>query len=318
MFKKVETIGKRGVKLAKAEIYELINTIISEYQLKRMTTYLCQVAAVSTSGYYRYFSDAAFDARKIRKQQDTAKASIIRKAMKRCGYEKGSRQIKMFLDRSEKYEVMSLKTIQRIMKKFNITCSYRQKSKQKAIMKATQEHHTAPNVLHRQFKTGIARKVLLTDISYLPYYGGKTAYLSAVIDAETTELLGHVVSPSLKIEFVLKTIEQVFGKREFELAEGALINSDQGCHYTSPQFKKLVESKGLIQSMSRRGNCWDNAPIESFFGHLKDNIDLENCRTFKEVKQEVDSYIRYYNNFRYKWNLKKMTPVEYRNHLLAQ
>ncbi|MGL5296428.1 MAG: IS3 family transposase, partial [Culicoidibacterales bacterium] len=127
----------------------------------------------------------------------------------------------------------------------------------------------------------------------------------------------HVVSPSMKMDFVLETIERVFSKRGFKLAKDALINSDQGSHYTSPQFKKLIESKGLIQSMSRRGNCWDNAPIESFFGHMKDNLDLNNCHTFEQVKREVDNYIRYYNNFRYKWNLKKMTPVEYRNHLLA-
>lgn len=282
-----------------------------------MTLHLCTVAAVSSSGYYRYFSDAAITARKTRQNQDEAKEKIIRKAMKYCGRAKGSRQIKMYLDRSQNLESMSLKTIQRIMRKFSIICPYRQKSKQRAIMKATQEHHTAPNMLQRQFKTGIARKVLLTDITYLPYSQGRIAYLSAVIDAETTELLGHVVSPSMKMDFVLETIERVFSKRGFKLAKDALINSDQGSHYTSPQFKKLIESKGLIQSMSRRGNCWDNAPIESFFGHMKDNLDLNNCYTFEQVKREVDNYIRYYNNFRYKWNLKKMTPVEYRNHLLA-
>ena len=70
--------------------------------------------------------------------------------------------------------------------------------------------------------------------------------------------------------------------------------------------------------MSRRGNCWDNAPQESFFGHMKDEIDLKSCTTFKAVKKMIDKYITYYNNYRYQWDLKKMTPVQYRNHLLLR
>ena len=68
--------------------------------------------------------------------------------------------------------------------------------------------------------------------------------------------------------------------------------------------------------MSRRGNCWDNAPQESFFGHMKDEIDLKSCTTLEDVKKMIDRYITYYNNYRYQWNLKKMAPVQYRNHLL--
>ncbi|NRT80961.1 transposase InsO family protein [Clostridium beijerinckii] len=69
--------------------------------------------------------------------------------------------------------------------------------------------------------------------------------------------------------------------------------------------------------MSRRGNCWDNAPQESFFGHLKDSVKTKICKTFEELKRKIDKYIIYYNNYRYKWDLKKMTPVQYRNHLYA-
>ncbi|MDU7550129.1 IS3 family transposase, partial [Clostridium butyricum] len=68
--------------------------------------------------------------------------------------------------------------------------------------------------------------------------------------------------------------------------------------------------------MSRRGNCWDNAPQESFFGHMKDEIDFQSCNTLEELIDMIDDYIDYYNNYRYQWNLKKMTPKQYRNHLL--
>ena len=106
-------------------------------------------------------------------------------------------------------------------------------------------------------------------------------------------------------------------KRNFTLHKDALIHSDQGSHYTSPKFQKLLKHYNLGQSMSRRGNCWDNAPQESFFGHMKDEIDYKSCTTLSQLEKVIDKYMKYYNNHRYHWNLKKLTPVEYRNQLLA-
>src|SRR5665648_181489 len=94
-------------------------------------------------------------------------------------------------------------------------------------------------------------------------------------------------------------------------------SSDQGVHYTSPKYQELLKTNKLGQSMSRRGNCWDNAPQESFFGHLKDHVDNRSCKTLQEIRSKVDDYIQYYNNHRYQWERQKMTPVQYRNHLLA-
>ncbi|MNN66095.1 Integrase core domain protein [compost metagenome] len=106
-------------------------------------------------------------------------------------------------------------------------------------------------------------------------------------------------------------------QRRVKLHKEAFIHSDQGSHYTSPTYQKLLKQKGLGQSMSRRGNCWDNAPQESFFGHMKDHVDSRGCITFEELQDEIDRYIQYYNHHRYQWGLKKMTPVQYRNHLLS-
>ena len=86
--------------------------------------------------------------------------------------------------------------------------------------------------------------------------------------------------------------------------------------YTNPKFQKLVKKSRLGQSMSRRGNCWDNAPQESFFGHFKDEAYIKSCDTLEQLKDEIKQYMIYYNNYRYQWDLKKMTPVQYRNHLL--
>ena len=98
---------------------------------------------------------------------------------------------------------------------------------------------------------------------------------------------------------------------------GCIIHSDQGIHYTSPNFSYACEQLNLIQSMSRKGNCLDNAPMESFFGHFKDEVDYKSCKTFEELKLKISEYIDYYNNKRKQWTLKKMTPAEYRTHLLA-
>ena len=112
------------------------------------------------------------------------------------------------------------------------------------------------------------------------------------------------------------TLHKLKKTETVKLAKDAFIHSDQGSHYTSPIFKNWLRNTGLGQSMSRRGNCWDNAPQESFFGHFKDEANIKPCETFEELKKEINQYMTYYNNFRYQWNLKKMTPVQYRNHLL--
>ena len=96
-----------------------------------------------------------------------------------------------------------------------------------------------------------------------------------------------------------------------------MLHSDQGFHYTNPNFRQKLKDLKITQSMSRKGNCLDNAPIESFFGHFKDELDYSTCDTFEELEKKVNEYIYDYNNNRYQWNLKKMTPVQYRDHLLV-
>jgi transposase InsO family protein len=228
---------------------------------------------------------------------------------------KGARQIKMTLN-GQFHIVYNLKRIQRIMNKFNIVCPIRRATPYKKMLKATQEHSVMPNLLNREFKQGIPGKVLLTDITYLYYGSGQKAYLSTIKDSSTNEILAYNISNRLTLDLATDTLIELKKNKRIKLAEGAFIHSDQGVHYTSPTFQKHVKKLGLGQSMSRKGNCWDNAPQESFFGHFKDEADIKKCISLEELKKEIRSYMIYYNNFRYQWNLKKMTPVEYRNHLL--
>lgn len=233
----------------------------------------------------------------------------------RRGYKKGSRQIKMMLENDLKI-VYSLKRIRRIMKKYGMVCPYRRPNPYRKLLKATEEHRRVPNLLNREFRQETPGKVLLTDITYLYDKKGRVAYLSTILDASTNEILSYHVSDSLKLPLVIETIEKLFRNKRIKLHPEAFIHSDQGAHYTSPTFQALLKKKGLGQSMSRRGNCWDNAPQESFFGHFKDEANIKECQILDELKREVKRYMIYHNTARYQWNLKKMTPVGYRNHLL--
>ena len=142
------------------------------------------------------------------------------------------------------------------------------------------------------------------------------AYLSAIKDGSTGEILAYHLSERMTLDLATDTLKKLKKNKNFMKAKDALIHSDQGVHYTSPIFQKAVKKLGLRQSMSRRGNCWDNAPQESFFGHLKDEASIKACTSLDELRKEIKQYMIYYNYYRYQWNLKKMTPVQYRDHLL--
>lgn len=281
-----------------------------------MVTYLCRLAGVSRSGYYNYFSLKSQECRKLRDKQDELLKGNILNAFNFKRRKKGARQIKMTLDGQYKINY-NLKRIRRIMKKYGIICPIRKANPYRRMAKATKEHTVLPNLLNRQFKQNVAGKVLLTDITYLFYGKGKKAYLSTVKDGSTNEIVAYNVSDRITLDIATDTLLKLKNNRRVKFADGAYIHSDQGFHYTNPTFQKMVKKYGLGQSMSRRGNCWDNAPQESFFGHFKDEANIKPCETLDELKREIKNYMTYYNNYRYQWNLKKMTPVQYRNHLLS-
>jgi putative transposase len=316
LLKKLDTkerlLVAKGLNLNKSKLFVLIKEAV-DHGLGLMTGYLCSLLNVSRSGYYSYLQAA--DSRLKRELCDAEAGQLIKKAFERRGYKKGSRSIKMILE-NEFDVIFNLKRIRRLMKKFNLVCPHRKPNPYKRMAKATQEHRTLPNSLQRDFKKGIPGLALLTDITYLPHGRSEMAYLSTILDASTGEVLSYNVSNRLTLEIAMDTIDALKKQKRLKLHKNAFIHSDQGSHYTSPNYQKLLKKYGLGQSMSRRGNCWDNAPQESFFGHMKDHVDYRSCRSLQELKHEIDRYIRYYNNHRYQWGLKKMTPVQYRNHLL--
>jgi transposase InsO family protein len=180
-----------------------------------------------------------------------------------------------------------------------------------------QESTVVPNTLNRQFRTGGPRTVLLTDITYIPRRKHKEeatdkySYLSVIMDAFTKEILAYVCSLSVDVDFVLETVNQLMDKHGNELKTDTLIHSDQGCHYTSHRFREIIADVNLRQSMSRRGNCWDNSPQESLFGHMKDEIHFNPTDDHRQISRKIDNWVEYYNNDRPQWGLAKLTPCEF-------
>ena len=269
---------------------------------------MCELAKVSRSGYYEWL--AAEPYRQKHEESDRADFDLILEAYKYRGYAKGARSIYMRLLHTN--VTMNLKKIRRLMHKYGLKCPYRGPNPYRQMAKALKTNTIFPNKVDRKFLAGGVRKVLLTDITYI-FYDTGVCYLSTILDAFTREILAYELSTNLQVEFVLRTVEKLVAKHECTLDDTTIVHSDQGCHYTSKAFIKALQDNHFVQSMSRKGNCWDNAPQESFFGHMKDEIKYEIAmmKTCDEVKAKIDDWIDYYNNDRYQWDLVKLSPKEY-------
>ena len=213
---------------------------------------------------------------------------------------------------------MNRKKVQRLMRKYHLFCPVRKANPYRRMANALRTNTIAPNYVNRQFRSHGPRKVLLTDITYLRLYQ-QHVYLSVIKDAFTMQILAYQLSESLEVDFVLKTVRSLIRNHLYEMDAEVWIHSDQGCHYTSVAFRQLLNDLKLRQSMSRRGNCWDNAPQESFFGHMKDELQpyMKNWNCFQDVKDRIDDYIDYYNNDRYQTALGGMSPNEYYHYVVT-
>jgi len=294
--------------------FEIIHDIVTKSDNVLSVKELCEIAGVSRSGYYNWLKAAPL--RELREEQDQKAFEAILAAYKFRGYAKGARGIHMRLLHLDPIIVMNVKKIRRLMKKYNLHCPIRKANPYRRMAKTMKSHNVADNILDRKFKEHGARSVMLTDITYIPFQEG-FLYLSTIMDAVTKQLLAYRLSDSLEVDFVLETVTDLMENYGLSLNTETLIHSDQGVHYTSTSFIKLVEDSKLRRSMSRRGNCWDNAPQESFFGHMKQEVDFKGCSEFHEVQTIIDEWMDYYNNDRYQWELCKLSPNEYYEYLVT-
>lgn len=293
---------------AKSERFGLISQLKADDPALNVSA-ACEALEVSRGGYYEWVK--AEPARRAREEADLESYSQVKQAFEYKRARKGSRQIVDCLRRTQGV-VMNRKKVQRIMRKFGLKYRERPKSPYRPIG-SDGLPKVAANAVDRDFRRGAARQVVSTDITYLPNSGG-FSYLSGVIDCETNELIAHVTSDSMEEGFVIETQRQLEG----QVIPGVTWEcSDQGVHYTARAYREKLGRLGINQSMSRRACCWDNAPIESFWGTMKGQIGPTAGLTHEEVSELVDEYIDYYNNERGQERLGWLTPKEYAATLAA-
>jgi putative transposase len=281
---------------------------------KGTITLRCILLDISRSAYYE-FSD-----RKMKRTlKDTEVTEQLQEIAETKKFKLGIRGLTMAYQ--EKYKiVINHKKVRRIKSEYHIPTRIRQKRWRKPIQPQRNALTIVPdNILGRMFTDKLPLKKAGTDVTYLWIPRLLTfAYLANVRDMATSEYLGWGVSFTNDQELANSAVLDTIYRQGEKNIKNLILQMDQGGTYTSPNFQRdIVDRFGIIPSMSRKGNCIDNAPTESGHGHLKDWFDFRECRNLHDVTSEVNRVIEYFNNERPQWNRKKMTPKKYRNHLLA-
>ncbi len=270
---------------------------------------MCNIAKVSKSGYYKWLKNKD----KVSVEDVLDRIYIKDLFFKGKGI-RGIRRIKMDLEEIHNKK-MNRKKIAKIMKELNLITQTRKKNPYKQSQKEKAEKFYCENILNREFKNKLPYSALGIDITYLKY-NGRFVYLCVLLDVKTTEVISYCMSQTMTKELAIATVKAAIKKIK-KNRYSTIIHSDRGSQFTSEAYRDLLLANGLTQSMSAPASPRDNAVIESFFGHLKDEIQLKGLKKFEQVVSVIDDYIYYYNNERRQWSKNKMTPIEYRKFLLA-
>ena len=278
------------------------------------TRSLLEKIGVSKSCYYSALKNEEYgNSYCEHEKKDEERRQLIQQVLDYKGFRKGYRQVYMMMERITGQK-MGKNTVMRIMRKYHMYTGIRMANNNRRAAREQLEKNCKDNLLNRRFRLSEPREVLGSDVTYLFYdHGRKRMYGSACKDPLTGILHDFSVSERNDIDLAMRTLNNI---SSVEHSGNAIFHTDQGALYLTDRFQEKVAELGFRQSMSKRGNCWDNAPQESFFGHFKDEVCLDACTTPEEVRALVSGYMDYYNNERPQWNLNRMTPVEYEKYLL--
>jgi len=274
-------------------------SIIDCRRAKYPVAVMCQFFGVSRSGYYDFVK------RKDRVSRDQHIAEMISECQHRCGRTYGYRRVHLWLMR-EKSLQFNPKTVLRIMNKYGLLSEIRRRRKYRYMGQQVRKYD---NLLNRNFIADRPNAKWVTDISYIHTAQG-VLYLSMIRDLYDNSIIAYKTGTEQTVSLVLNTIRSAFRK---ETVAGELqLHSDQGFQYTSQAYFTLTSEYGITPSMSRRGNCYDNAMAENFFSILKTEcIYRHKLKTFEDARQLIDEYIDFYNNERIQTKT-NLTPLEKR------
>ena len=280
---------------------EIKFTVIDRYSGKYCVNAMCSFFDVSRSGYYAY---------KSRKPspEDEALVQMIRKCHEKTDKTYGYRRVGLWLERQGFH--VNHKKVYRLMEKYGLLSEIRRRRKYQQMQ---EQLHRYPNLLNRDFTASRPNEKWVTDISYVITPQG-TLYLSMIRDLFDNSIIAYKTGTEQSVNLVLKTIREA-RKKETVAAELQL-HSDQGFQYTSQAYFTLTRDYGISPSMSRRGNCYDNAMAENFFGILKaECLRRHKPKTIREAQMYIDNFIFFYNNERIQLKT-KLTPLELRRQFL--
>ena len=266
---------------------------------KYSLTILLDIATLPRSTYYYHCKRQSLPDKydKIKTQI----SEIYHENRGRYGY----RRITMEL-RNRGYAI-NHKVVQRLMGEENLVCRVRMK---KYNSYKGEVGKTAPNLIERDFSTTAPNQKWVTDVTEFQLFGQKI-YLSPILDLHSQDIVSYTIFDRPVLSMVTKMIDKAFVQISDSM--NLILHSDQGWHYQHKQYQRILKKKGVQQSMSRKGNCLDNAVMENFFGHLKSELlYLQDFESVEHFKAELIDYLDYYNNRRIKAKLKGLTPALHR------
>ena len=264
---------------------------------------LIEIAGFPRSTYY-YYVKHRIDEDKYCSVKERI-AAIFHENKGRYGY----RRITLELHNQGYF--VNHKTVQRLMQETGLVCKVRMK---KYRSYKGEVGKIAPNLLERDFSTKAPNEKWVTDVTEFSLFGQKL-YLSPILDLHSSDLVSYTISDRPALSMVMDMIRQALPV----LPRGAapILHSDQGWQYQHKHYQKLLKDHGIVQSMSRKGNCLDNAVMENFFGLLKSELlYLKEFDSMEQFKQELMEYLDYYNNRRIKAKLKGLPPALHRKQAL--
>ena len=277
--------------------------MIEKLRLEHKLEVLLDIAGLPRATFY-------YHAKRMRQEDKYAEAKaeiadIYCEHKGRYGYRRITREL-----HSRGFK-LNHKTVQRLMKMLGLVCRVRMK---KYRSYKGEVGRIAPNLLERNFEAEKPNQKWVTDVTEFNLFGQKI-YLSPIMDLHSRDIVSYTIYERPVVRMVTDMVEQAFAV----LPENSklILHSDQGFHYQHKSYQRLLQQRGIEQSMSRKGNCLDNAVIENFFGLLKSELlYLQKFDSMEHFKTELIDYLDYYNNRRSKAKLKGLPPAIHRQQAL--
>ena len=261
--------------------------VIYRHKEQYPVSVMCQFFGVSRSGYYDFCKRIG------NRELDAPLAKLFQAQQERCKQTYGYRRMWLWLEKQGIHH--NPKTVLRVMKKYHLLAEIRRPRK---WVQMGQQIHRYENLLNRDFRADAPNKKWVTDISYIHTSEG-TLYLSMIRDLYDNSIVTYKTAAQQTVNLVLDTIRLAVKQEKKKIAAELQLHSDQGFQYTSQGYFNLTQEYGITPSMSRRGNCYDNAMAENFFSILKTEcIYRQKIKTFQQARELIDEFIHFYNHER--------------------